>query len=1281
MRLVKFSNLINWVLAVFLLLTTASVILTFNLSKQHRVELDRLHEASDTAKHLQISTYELTRSVRSFVMTKDEQFQRDYFALRDDQQSDDQLLQSFFNYQLSSREIELLMEARLQASRLDEIHLNAFSLAHEGRWAEAIELVFSMQYQNAIKREIGPLQELEVSVHRQAAVRINELDRQITYATAFAASMLVLCLLLVLIVLRRFYHRRILQPLVELTESTQHLLHGEPDIQYAYSSELSEVGDLSRALIRFQELKLELELQRRQFSEAESWYRQIIEFAPDGMLIVDDSGNIVIANPKAHEQFAYTQGELLGLSIDELVPEDIRPKHAQMRERFMASTAQRAMGSVAGDFRAVNRYGLEFPVELGLTRLPPVAGRAPSACVSVRDISERKLYEKTISDQLQFQRVLLDTLPYPVFVKDALARYIDFNQAFLDVFDVQREELLGKTVLQFLQLPADDRSIYQAANERIMREGGQYSSEMRIPYADGSLHPHIYTIAGFRGSDGQVAGLVGTLIDISAQKDAEQAQAQAKDLAEEATRLKSDFLANMSHEIRTPMNVIMGMAHLVLDSQLEKQQRSYLEKIYAAAQGLLGIINDILDFSKIEAGRMGLESTDFYLEDVLGSLVDMATLKAQEKGLELLFDIGTDVPGGLVGDPLRLGQVLNNLLSNAVKFTEQGEITLKIRSEQMQLAEGDRQGKAWLLFEVEDTGIGLNEEQCSRLFQAFAQADSSTSRKYGGTGLGLTICKRLVDLMGGEISVDSVLGVGSTFSFRLPFQLQREQRELLISCDNVLGMPILVVDDNASAREIFSSMLHSLKFKVATAANALDAIEHLRNAEAAGQPFRLVIMDWMMPGMDGVTAIREIRQDPKLTAPPFFVMVSAYSRDELMERLEGAPVADVLIKPITPSTLLDSILNAFGKVALSRPRKKELLLEVKLAKEALRGASLLLVEDNVVNQEMALELLSRAGIKVAVASNGAEALSMLAHQRYDGVLMDCQMPVMDRFEATRRLRAQREFADLPILAMTANAMAGDKEKCLKVGMNDHIAKPIDVNQLFITLERWIKPSGPKVELLVDELRVMQLPAIRGLQLEAALQRLGGDKTLLRKLLRRFCETQADCKSQIEAALTAGDRESAVRFAHSLKGLAGNIGALTLASNATELEACLRHERDEDAAVAMKTLDSELQMLIGQITQALYEQAASSTHDTTVAFDPEVDRQLLKAGLARLEQLLREDDSDSVRCMSEQLGSLIGIGQQEVAAELERLISRYQFEEALLVLLKLQHELAAQDGQS
>ncbi|MBV2131412.1 response regulator [Pseudomonas sp. MAP12] len=976
------------------------------------------------------------------------------------------------------------------------------------------------------------------------------------------------------------------------------------------------------------------------------------------MLIVDSDGQILIANPKAHELFGYAPGELLGTCVDDLVPTDIRPGHAQMRARFMGGDGSRLMGSMRGDFRGVDRQGREFPVELGLTRLPLLAGRSPCACATLRDLSERKQFEQAIADQLELQRVLLDTQPYPVFFKDARGRYLGFNQAFLDAFQVSREELIGKTVSQFIQLPEEDRPRYQQANERILREGGRYSAEMRIPLADGQMHSALYNLSSYGSSDGRVAGLVGSLIDISAQKAAEQAQATAKELAEEATRLKSDFLANMSHEIRTPMNVIMGMAHLALDSDPEPRQRNYLEKIHAAAQNLLGIINDILDFSKIEAGKMQFEKVEFFLEDVLGSLADQAMVKAQEKGLELLFDIDTDVPTGLLGDPLRLGQVLSNLLSNAIKFTGQGEITIAIHREE------DSEQGTWLRFEVIDTGIGLSEEQCSKLFQAFTQADSSTSRKYGGTGLGLTICKRLVDLMGGEIGVESAPGRGSTFHFRVPFHLQTSQRELLIDGDDVLGMPILVVDDNASAREIFHSMLSALKFEVGTARDAADAIRQLEQAHAAGRPYRLVIMDWMMPGMDGVQAIRTIRRDLRIGETPLFVMVTAYSRDELLERLGDTRVEGVLVKPITPSTLLDSILTTFGRAVVTPPRKRALQAEYLEAQKALRGAFLLLVEDNLVNQEMATEILGRAGIRVEVANNGAEALAMLERQSYDGVLMDCQMPVMDGFEATRQIRRQAAYAELPVLAMTANAMAGDKEKCLAAGMNDHIAKPIDVTQLFIALHRWVKVAHPHLDAMPALAEGgAELPAIAGLQLEVALQRLDGNRALLRKLLGRFCESQGDVVTRIRQARQAGEAETAVRIAHTLKGLAGNIGAQALALSAAALEAQLRQQCEAEVELLLPGLELELQVLVGRIAAAL----ATGTESERVAAGGAVDQAAFGHGLRRLTELLRDDDGEAGACLAGLLEPLASLGLQELAVQLQRLIGRYEFEEALALL--------------
>ncbi len=1274
MKLARFSNLLTWLVVGLLATACGSVWLAFTLNEEHRAEMKYLHQASDTISRLQLGSHALTLAVRNYVTTTDELYYQAYLNEKNSDRSYDKALEQFLAQQLSSKDVALLLESKKQSLQLEQLQMQAFATARKGDWAQAVELAFGASYQQTMLAIIDPLEKLEKKLHQEGQARIEVLQQQLGRASVLAISLMLISLLLVLLVLRSFYHRRVLQPLVALTGNTHQLLKGERDIRYANIDEDSEIGDLSRALSRYGEVIRELETERRRFSESDAWYRQIIEFAPDGMLVVDADGLILIANPKAHEQFVYPPGSLIGQSIDLLVPTSIRPQHADMRKRFMAGSGHRAMDRVNGDFRAVDSRGREFPVELGLTRLPLVDGHPACACVMVRDITERKRYEQTIAEQLEFQRVLLDTLPYPVFFKDAEARYLGFNQAFLDVFGVRREELIGKTVLQFMQLPAEERPQYQRANEKILREGGVYTSEMHIPGADGEMHPAIYCLSGYPGSDGKVAGLVGTLIDISTQKAAEQTMAKAKELAEEATRQKSDFLANMSHEIRTPMNVIMGMAHLALDSQLDKRQRNYLEKISSAAQGLLGIINDILDFSKIEAGKLHVEAADFYLEDVLDSLVDLATLKAQEKGLELLFDIATDVPTCLIGDSMRLGQILNNLLSNALKFTERGEITVAISPE------GRSADQVWLRFEVSDTGIGLSTEQSGRLFQAFSQADSSTSRKYGGTGLGLTICARLVELMGGEIGVDSELGVGSTFFIRAPFKLQSQQRELLVDGESLLGMPILVVDDNASARGIFHNMLSSLKFDVATASSAAEAINLLAAACAAGRPYRLVLMDWMMPDMDGVEAMRAISSDTRIGETPVFVMVTAYSRDELLERLGNLPVAGVLVKPVTPSTLLDSILNTFGQQALARPRKKELLAEVHDARQALQGAYLLLVEDNQVNQEMTVEILARAGIRVDVASNGAEALSMVAKTAYDGVLMDCQMPVMDGFEATRRIRAQAHFAQLPILAMTANAMAGDKEKCLQAGMNDHIAKPLDVNQLFITLQRWVKASGARGALPELTSEDTHLPVIAGLQMDAALQRLDGNSALLRKLLKRFCETQADSLERVRAALAVDDRDTAVRAAHSLKGLAGNIGARGLVLNAAELEAQLRHGRDDEAELNLQGLVLELQGLISQIEQGL--QATPQPPEAYAGISlaaADVDIAALNAGLERLENLLREDDGEAGECLAAQFSGLLSLGWQTQAKDLERLIGRYQFDQALQSLQALRQRMTLATG--
>ena len=853
-------------------------------------------------------------------------------------------------------------------------------------------------------------------------------------------------------------------------------------------------------------------------------------------------------------------------------------------------------------------------------------------------LDNARLYSATQESERRLTDII-DFLPDPTLVVDVEGRVIAWNRALEQMTGITAEEMLGKgdheyavpfygerrpILIDLVLLPREE---LESRYAHLEKKGSVLVGETYTPALKGGGRYLYATASALHDSRGEVVGAIETIRDITERKEAEVELQKAKAAAEAATQAKSDFLANMSHEIRTPMNAVIGMVHLALQTELTSKQEDYLQKIQRSAHSLLGIINDILDFSKIEAGKMQLESVDFSLDEVLDNVSTTMGVKIHEKELEFLLDTSRDVPLALVGDPLRVGQVLINLCNNAVKFTQQGEIVVSTRVKE----KGEH--KVTLQFSVRDTGIGLTEDQKGKLFQAFTQADTSTTRKYGGTGLGLTISKRLVEMMGGAIWVESEPGKGSEFFFNASFGLSSKvARKRMEPSLDLRGMRVLVVEDNASSREILQTLLESMSFEVSAVASAEEGIAELVK-EAEHHPYKLVVMDWKMPGMDGIKACEVIKRHAGIATKPRMIIVTAYGREEVMQRSAKVGVDGFLLKPVSQSMLFDAIMAAFEKEVPHHERAGPRRADAKEDLAKIQGARILLVEDNEINRQVAQEMLEKAGLVVGIAENGEEAVQRVKAESYDAVLMDIQMPIMGGFEATREIRKESRFKALPILAMTAHAMVGDREKSLEAGMNDHVTKPIDPDELFSALVRWIKPreregQEPERSPVIPEQKGERiLPSeLPGISVASGLERVGGNEPLYTKLLCKFREGHENALAEIRAALQSGDRETADRLAHTVKGVSGNLAAESLYRAAAELERVIKAGK-EDFDPPLAEFGSCLKVVMDGI-KGLEESLAGREKPQTAPGVP-VDKEAVKYLLQDMARLLERDLTEAM----------------------------------------------------
>jgi len=994
-------------------------------------------------------------------------------------------------------------------------------------------------------------------------------------------------------------------------------------------------------------------------------------------IATDAKGVIQIFNVGAERMLGYAAADVM----NKITPADISdPQEVIARAKALSLELETSImpGFEALVFKAsrgiediyeltyIRKDGSRFPAVVSVTALRDAQNLIIGYLLIGTDNTARKRIEveqekmaQRLRDNQFYTRSLFEANIDPLITTDPNGIITDVNKQMEALTDCTRDELIGAPFKNCFT----DRDRAEAGISLVLAERKLTNYELTAKARDGRETVVSYNATTFYDRDRTLQGVFAAARDITEAKRMDEVL-QLKNvelenlmlLAEKASLAKSDFLSSMSHEIRTPMNAIIGMSYLALKTALTPRQRDYIRKIKGSGQHLLGIINDILDFSKIEADKLTIEHTEFELEKVLDNVANLIADKTTAKGLELVFDIDEDVPPILIGDPLRLGQILINYGNNAVKFTEQGEIDIVIR-----LREQTEQD-ALIYFAVRDTGIGLSEAEIGRLFKSFSQADPSITRKFGGTGLGLAISKKLADLMGGEVGVESEPGKGSTFWFTARFAKGLGQQRKLILNSDLRGKRVLVVDDNEYARMVLGNMLIGMSFKADQVDSGLAAIEAVLEAERQGSPYEVVFLDWKMPGMDGIETARMLREC-SLMHMPNLMLVTAYGREDVIKSAEETGIKNVLIKPLSASMLFDAIVAILGGFSDGPAKALAETSDTLEQLAAYRGARVLLVEDNDLNQEVATELLRDAGLDVDLAENGRIAVDLIRANPYDIVLMDVQMPVMDGLTATRLIRESEAFKDLPVVAMTANAMVGDRDHCLAAGMNDHIAKPIEPEDLWKVLLKWFEFRG--VPCSQEAVRAQRpadlpgLPAIDGLDMAAAMRRVLGKKPLFLSMLIKFRAGQRGAPDEIRKCLDEGDWVTAERIAHTLKGVSGNIGALRLQHLAGCLEASIRnHESRATLDARRRDLEGPLQELLAELDRKLPLEPARKP----VPVDPGQ----LELVCAQLAALLAEDDGAAGDLLEAQADLLCAAFPAQFRG-LEDRVRAFDYEGALEVL--------------